>query len=428
MPNTTPKSPPGTDKPPDTKNSAKCTIPQAFLAFKDGWTEKEFNNAPIELFMEKDYLNHHNVAPFIETFTHMVSSMASALKSRGQEHNCVNAFKYLLPEHIVSKLRDATTQHLVNTDNDPIEDTAEYYEFIATKMLRSRFKMSTSRAFRVMEGEAKTHKFVLMDQSRYNAIVHCTGYPTTADELDTSLNTADTWGQEKRKFRSFADFEKIFFERSIAILLNKKNGKLVVDDELISSKSVDVELKCVSQRKQGKEGPVADCISCSLTSAVYGMRLRLRGDKQESNVLALIDHLPRLSNPSHSITICFDRGYGKLNFVSQIAQLKFNVLTIAPQSGSRHPFILQEEVDKYLKKWRESGLSEAAIKAKIDVFRAWIYQHQAYIGSDSRVACKQLVNNPVYATVLRDVFDRKADCKELRMFSVGNQFTNSHNK
>ena len=428
VPNTTPKSSPGTDKPPDTKNSAKCTIPQAFLAFKDGWTEKEFNNEPIELFMEKDYLNDHNVAPFIETFTHMVSSMASALKSRGQEHNCVNAFKYLLPEHIVSKLLDATTQHLVNTDNDPIEDTAEYYEFIATKMLRSRFKMSDSRAFRVMEGESKTHKFVLMDQSRYNAIVHCTGYPTTADELDTSLNTADTWGQEKRKFRSFADFEKIFFERSIAIFLNKKNGKLVVDDELISSKSVDVELKCVSQRKQGKEGPVADCISCSLTSAVYGMRLRLRGDKQESNVLALIDHLPRLTNPSHSITICFDRGYGKLNFVSQIAQLKFNVLTIAPQSGSRHPFILQEEVDKYLKIWRESGLSEAAIKAKIDVFRAWIYHHQPYIGSDSRVACKQLVNNPVYATVLRDVFDRKADCKELRMFSVGNQFTNSHNK
>ena len=134
--------------------------------------------------------------------------------------------------------------------------------------------------------------------------------------MDTSLNTADTWAQEKRKFRSFADFEKIFFQRSIEIFLNKKNGKLVVDDELISSKSVDVELKCVSQRKQGKEGPVADCISCSLTSAVYGMRLRLRGDKQESNVLALIDHLPRSTNPSHSITICFDRGYGKLNFFS----------------------------------------------------------------------------------------------------------------
>ena len=30
MPNTTPKSSSGTDKPPDTKNSAKCTIPQDF--------------------------------------------------------------------------------------------------------------------------------------------------------------------------------------------------------------------------------------------------------------------------------------------------------------------------------------------------------------------------------------------------------------
>ena len=194
----------------------------------------------------------------------MVSKMSSALKSRGQEHNCVNAFNYLLPEHIVSKLCDATTQHLVNNDNDPLEDTAEYYEFIATKMLRSRFRMSTSQAFEIMKGEAKKHKFALMDLSRYEAIVHCTGYPTTADELDTSLNTADTWAQERRKFRSFAEFEKIFFQRSIEIMLNKHNGKLVVDDELIASKSVDVELKCVSQRKQGKEGPIADCISCSL--------------------------------------------------------------------------------------------------------------------------------------------------------------------
>ena len=71
----TPRSPPDTDKPPDTKNPSKSTIPLAFLAFKDGWTEKEINNAPIELFMEKDYLNLHNVTPFIETFTQMVSKM-----------------------------------------------------------------------------------------------------------------------------------------------------------------------------------------------------------------------------------------------------------------------------------------------------------------------------------------------------------------
>lgn len=34
----------------------------------------------------------------------------------------------------------------------------------------------------------------------------------------------------------------------------------------------------------------------------------------------------------------------------------------------------------------------------------------------------------VYATVLRDVFDRKADCKELRMFSVGKTFRETHNQ
>ena len=34
----------------------------------------------------------------------------------------------------------------------------------------------------------------------------------------------------------------------------------------------------------------------------------------------------------------------------------------------------------------------------------------------------------VYATVLRDVFDRKADCKELRMFSIGKTFREIHNQ
>ena len=368
----------------DSTNSSSVKIPQAFLAFRDGWDETTIDNEPIRLFMEEDYIDDKNLNPFIDTFSHMVTSMSSALKSRGQAINCVNAFTYLLPVNVISKLSDATTQHLVAKDCDKIEND-EYYEFIATKMLRSRHKVSTYQAFVKMKDESIKHGFDLMEYARYQSINNCTGYPTKSDELDRTKRTSKTWSQEKRKFRSFSEFERIFFERSVDTFLNKSNGKLVVDDELISSKSVDVELKCVSERKQGKEGPVSDCISCSLTSIMFGMRLRLKGDKQESNVLALLDHLPKLTNPSDSITIHFDRGYGKLNFITMIAQKNYDILTIAPNLGSRHPFILQNEVDSYVKKWTDSGQSPSDIAKKIHVFSKWIFNNNQFLGTNARV-------------------------------------------
>lgn len=78
---------------------------------------------------------------------------------------------------------------------------------------------------------------------------------------------------------------------------------LVVNDELIASKSVDIESeKCVNQRKQYKVGPVVDYISCSLTSVMHGIRLKLKDGQQENNVVTLIGHLTKLTNPFHSIT------------------------------------------------------------------------------------------------------------------------------
>ncbi len=67
-------------------------------------------------------------------------------------------------------------------------------------------------------------------------------------------------------------------------MLQKDNGVLVIDDELISSRANDVNTKTVSERKTGKEGPVVNCISCSFTSVLFGLRLRVKGESQEQNV------------------------------------------------------------------------------------------------------------------------------------------------
>ena len=77
--------------------------------------------------------------------------------------------------------------------------------------------------------------------------------------------------------------EQLFFERTISVMLNKKNGLLVLDDELVSSHATDVKLKTISNHKSGKKGPVSDCISNSQIRSLFAMRLRTRGVSCEEN-------------------------------------------------------------------------------------------------------------------------------------------------
>ena len=54
------------------------------------------------------------------------------------------------------------------------------------------------------------------------------------------------------------------FKRGMDLLMNMEDGSYVVDDELFSSRSQNVEAKCVLQCKAGTEGPVADRLASSL--------------------------------------------------------------------------------------------------------------------------------------------------------------------
>ena len=74
--------------------------------------------------------------------------------------------------------------------------------------------------------------------------------------------------------------EEEMFSRSIQLLLNVENGVLTLDDELIGCRSGDVQLKTVSSRKAGKDGPAVDTVACAVTSVTFGMRLRCSGESQ----------------------------------------------------------------------------------------------------------------------------------------------------
>ena len=91
-----------------------------------------------------------------------------------------------------------------------------------------------------------------------------------------------------------------------------------MDGEVIVSKSGDVELKTDSEYKKGKEMHVTECIACSLTNDVFRMRLRRRTETQESNIIYLLNYLPKLANPFNIIQIIFNCGYANLSFIRQI--------------------------------------------------------------------------------------------------------------
>ena len=72
----------------------------------------------------------------------------------------------------------------------------------------------------------------------------------------------------------------------------KRSGALETDDELILSRASDVKTKMAGNREAEKEGPAADCISCSVTSVLRGVRLRVKGEKQSDNVEELMRAQP----------------------------------------------------------------------------------------------------------------------------------------
>ena len=109
---------------------------------------------------------------------------------------------------------------------------------------------------------------------------------------------------------------------------NKKNGLLVLDDELVPSHATDVELKTVSNCKSGKEGPVSSCISDSQIGTLFAMRLRTKGVSCEENC-KVMETIPRNTLAESKLCMTFNRGYGKMKFVQMMMEKGFDILTIA---------------------------------------------------------------------------------------------------
>ncbi len=393
------------------------SLPAGSKACIDGWTETDLEHESCDVFEEDDFFESFVGNCHRDTFDLMAKAVNQALVSRGLTVNSSNIFKFLL-QPALALLLDYTNQELVRTGHTRMEEK-ELLQFIGTKHLRSTFNLSTGTAFEAMKPLATSEGFVLMEARRHNAMLHSLrGHDVIGRD---PAESEDSWMERHNLLCRMVVLERRIFQNSVTALLNKKNGFLVVDDELVPSRAGDVELKTVSNRKSGKEGPIADCIACSQTSVVFGMKLRTKGITQENNVQDLLSNLPNMEQGSNT-TITFDRGYGKMNFVLAVAAVGFNVWTVAATVGSRHPFIADDEIKEFKKRLVAKKVEAREIDRRMQLVSDWVVDGAESLGSEARVAKKQLPNHQwLCATAARDVFDRKADSKSLRFFSSGQQ-------
>ena len=244
-----------------------AVLPESLRAFS-GWTEIT-KDIGYEIVMKEYYNGFENGRHMCQIYENMADRVVRAINRKGMPLNTYSIFSHLLSDVAILTIVEYTNEQLVINGYAPT-NLLEFKMFLGTRWLRSRLRVSPDLAFEKMKDTAKVSGFILMDLKRYKQIFTCIrGYPL--DGRHKNYSDEATWMKRGVLLRELQPLEKEVFSKSVETLLNRSNGHLVIDDELIGSRSKDVESKTLSNRKAGKEGPSADCVACSFTSVLYGV-------------------------------------------------------------------------------------------------------------------------------------------------------------
>eukprot|EP00956_Cyclotella_meneghiniana_P023507 scaffold45852_cov83-Cyclotella_meneghiniana.AAC.1 len=349
---------------------------------EDGWTfVQKPNKAKIQILSESEYAEQYASKRFRETYMNMADRVSTHCLRYGIDNEDAAVFTALFSNTAVEKIRLHTTEQLIKRGHDAIPTIMEMHQFFGTMFIRSRFRMSNDMFFDSFGAliESK-YKVILMKKDRYIAILQCLrGYEVAGRCGDD--DEGGTWFQKKNRLRKLEDLEELMFQPTLDIIMNRKSGEVVLDDELIGSRARDVNQarQTHSLRKAGKDGIVADCFACAHTGCMLGMRLRVVGESDQDNVAALCKRLPVLSSQDHDVRLKMDRGFGSKKNVTTVGALGYSMSTIAPEIGSRTPFIYPEVAAEYIKKMRDSN--DRNINAKIDLFSEYVLDGNKYGGA-----------------------------------------------
>ncbi len=209
------------------------------------------NTSACTILTEEEFLNKYARNRFIQTYEEIERNMTSHLNRFGLDLDDSNTFMSLLSSEAAEKLCGHLSEQCVKDGKKPVRTVAEFYEIIATMLIRSRFRVSNQVAYnRFLLPLEKSENITLTSQSRFIDIIpRLRGYDVAGRTGDDSPD--DTWMQNSNRLRNLEELEEKMFRPSISLMMNKKSGELVLDDELIGSQSSDVECKTLSYRKAG---------------------------------------------------------------------------------------------------------------------------------------------------------------------------------
>ena len=146
----------------------------------------------------------------------------------------MHVFEHLLGDGAMCSIVDYTTQVLIEKGK-PATNISKIRQFIATRILRSRFRLSTARAFDPMEQIAIQNGFILMDLHRYNSIMSSLQAYEVLGRSGADEEQQQSWFQQDRLLPKLHPMEESLFQNSMILLLNQKKGSLVIDVELVAS-------------------------------------------------------------------------------------------------------------------------------------------------------------------------------------------------
>ena len=97
--------------------------------------------------------------------------------------------------------------------------------------------------------------------------------------------------QDKWLWLNYSELVRLM-TNAMTLLVDLHLSTLEVATKIQVLSATDVQCKAVAPRKAGKEGPVADCIACLVTSVLYGIRLRTTVETQAQNCASVLAQLP----------------------------------------------------------------------------------------------------------------------------------------
>ena len=183
-------------------------------------------------------------------------------------------------------------------------------------------------------------------------------YAATGRGEDNSL----VWNTQRDQTVMLGQFERAAFRMTARMF----HTIISLDDDLMGTRTVDNQVKTISNRKADGEGHVADVLADALFRVVLQMRFRRRHDKLESCDSKIIANLMEVRGDisRQGMTVVADRGYARRHVLNALMDQGLSCFGVMPEFMLKcHPIVgksylkaLEEfKKVKQVSIWCESG-------------------------------------------------------------------------